>query len=70
MITIEQIRQRLISEIESSGLSHREIAIGLGVSEPTVSQYKSGRAMPSLETFANLCKLLDLDPSYLLCGKD
>ncbi|WP_420840761.1 helix-turn-helix domain-containing protein [Anaerocaecibacter muris] len=70
MITVDQIRQRLIFEIQSSGISQREIAIGLGVSEPTVSQYMSGRAMPSLETFANLCKLLDLDPSYLLCIKD
>lgn len=67
MITIDQIRQRLISEIRSSGLAQNEIAKKLEISQPTVSQYLSGKVMPSLETFANLCKILDADPAYLLC---
>ncbi len=66
MITIAQISQRLISEIKSSGMSQHELATKLGISQPTVSQYLSGKVMPSLETFANLCKILDVDPSYIL----
>ena len=66
MITIAQISQRLISEIKSSGMSQHELATKLRISQPTVSQYLSGKVMPSLETFANLCKILDVDPSYIL----
>ncbi|MDE6965822.1 MAG: helix-turn-helix domain-containing protein [Clostridiales bacterium] len=47
-------------------MSQHELATKLGISQPTVSQYLSGKVMPSLETFANLCKILDVDPSYIL----
>ena len=28
------------------------------------------RSMPALDTFANLCAVLDLDPAEILCLKD
>ncbi len=67
MITLEQIRQKLAEEIKQSGLSQTEIAKRIRVKQPTVGQYLSGRAMPALDTFANLCKALDLDPAEILC---
>lgn len=67
MITIEQIRKRLIEGIKQSGLSQSEVANKIGVIQQSVAQYLSGRAMPSLGTFANLCEALDLDANYILC---
>ncbi len=67
MITIEQIQKRLANEIRQSGLSQTEIAKKINVKQPTIGQYLSGRAMPALDTFANLCAALDLDPSEILC---
>lgn len=67
MITLEQIRERLQEEIRNSKLSQTEIANRLGIKQPTVGQYLSGRAMPALDTFANLCAILDVDPAYILC---
>ena len=67
MITLEMIRERLIESIRISGLTQTEIAKRLGIKQPTVGQYLSGRSMPALDTFANLCKILDADPAYILC---
>lgn len=67
MITAEQIRERIAEAIRQSGMTQTEIACKVGIKQPTIGQYLSGRAMPSLETFANLCKVLDVDTNYILC---
>lgn len=66
MIDIKEIRERLITEIKNSGMSQTEIAHRLGIKQPTVGQYLSGRALPALDTFANLCIILDLDANEIL----
>ncbi len=70
MVTLENIRVRLIEAIKLSGLTQTEIAKRLGIKQPTVGQYLSGRSMPALDTFANLCAMLDVDPAYILCIKN
>lgn len=70
MVTLDNIRVRLIEAIKLSGLSQTEIAKRLGIKQPTVGQYLSGRSMPALDTFANLCAILDVDPAYILCIKE
>jgi len=70
MITIEKIRSRLIEAIKLSKMSQSDIAKKLNIKQPTVSQYLSGRAMPALDTFANLCVVLDVDPAYILGIED
>ena len=67
MIDLEEnISKRLKAEIELSGKSKSEIAKAIGVSKPTVSQYLSGRIMPSLTTFAKLCDFLDCSADEIL----
>lgn len=70
MITLEQIRNNLQDAIRNSGLTQTELAKRLGIYQTAVSQYLSGRAMPALDTFANICAVLDLDPAEILCLKD
>ena len=67
MINLEDIQKKLAEEIKNSGLTQTDIAKRLGVKQPTIGQYLSGRAMPSLDTFANLCVILDVDPNDILC---
>ena len=67
MITSENILKRLQEAIKQSGLPQTEIARKLGIIQQSVQQYVSGRAMPALDTFANLCKVLDVDTNYILC---
>lgn len=66
MITLDIIRKRLIEAIKLSGITYSEIARRVGIKQPTLSQYISGKAMPALDTFAKLCKVLDVDPAYIL----
>lgn len=67
MVTIEEIRKKLVEAIIQSGMKHSAIANTLNISPTMISQYISGRAMPALDTFANLCKLLDVDANDILC---
>ena len=67
MITIEQIQKRLAEAIKQSGMTQTQLAQRLGIKQPTIGQYLSGRAMPALDTLANLCKILDIDANHILC---
>ncbi len=66
-ITLSQIQQRLIECIKQSGMSQKEIAEKLNISQQSISCYATGKKMPALDTFANLCAVLDVDPAYILC---
>ena len=70
MITLNQIREKIIEEIKSSGLTQTEIAKRLNISQQTVSHYIHGNKLPALDTFANLCDILDLDANDILCIND
>ena len=62
MIPQEEIKKRLHEELTASGKSQTEIAQALGIKQQSVQQYLSGRALPSLDTLANLCEILELYP--------
>lgn len=66
MVTLDTIRSRLQEVIKTSGIKQAEICRKLNIKSSTMSQYLSGRAMPALDTFANLCIILDVDPTYIL----
>lgn len=70
MVILSEIRARLQEVIKSSGISQLELARKLNVSHQTIGQYLSGRSMPALDTFANLCIVLDVDPAYILGVED
>ncbi len=65
----ELISENIRSEIEHSGRTKTEIARALGVSNPTVSQYLSGRIQPSLSTLSRLCSFLGCSADDVLCVK-
>lgn len=60
------IKKRLSEEIKNSGLTTIEISKRLGVSPEMITQYKTTKKLPKLDTFAKLCKELDLDANYIL----
>lgn len=67
MITLEQIRKKLIEAIKQSGMNQSELARRLGISPATVSHYIIGDKMPALDTLANLCAIIDVDANDILC---
>ena len=60
------VKTRVTEEIKNSGLSTIEIAKRIGVTPEMVTQYKTTKKLPRLDTFAKLCKELDLDANYIL----
>lgn len=62
----EIISANIKREIETSGKSKSEIAKAIGVSKPTITQYCTGRAQPTLATFSKLCNFLDCSANDIL----
>ena len=60
------IKKRLGEEIKNSGLTTTEIATRIGVSPEMITQYRTTKKLPKLDTFAKLCKELDLNANYIL----
>ncbi len=67
MITIDKIQTKITEAIRQSGLTQIELARRLGIKQQTVSAYVHQSKMPSLDTFANLCAVLDIDANEILC---
>ena len=66
MIELKDIQKRLREEIKNSALSQKEIAKRLGVNPSTVSKYLRQDKFPALDTFANLCEILDVSSDDIL----
>ena len=61
-----QITENLKREIEYSGKTKSSIAKDVGISAPTLSQYLSGRAQPTLATLTKLCQVLEISADDIL----
>ena len=58
--------ERFNELLKISGKSQVEIAKAINVSKQCVTDYKSGKSFPSLETLCLICKALDTTSDYLL----
>lgn len=66
MIELKDIQKRLREEIKSSNLTQKEIAEKLGINPSTVSKYVRLDKFPAIDTFANLCEILDVSSDEIL----
>lgn len=66
----EIIKKRLKEEIKNSRLTTVQIANKVGVSPEMITQYTTTKKLPKLDTFAKLCKALDLSANYILGLED
>lgn len=60
------IKQRLSEELKNSGLTTVEITRKVGGTPEMITQYRTTKKLPKLDTFARLCRELDLDANYIL----
>ncbi len=67
MITLEEIQERIIIVLNNSTLTQSEIARELNLTPSAISRMKKGEILPSVETLAKLCKLLNVATNYILC---
>lgn len=69
MITLNDIQDKISQAIKQSGMSQSDIAARVGIKQQQISCYLHKQKTPNLDTFANLCYVLDLDPAEILCLK-
>ena len=62
----EKFKKRLREEIKLSGMTTKELAAKIGVTDEMVSQYCTTSKNPRLDTFEKLCRALDVSADYLL----
>ena len=58
--------ERFNEALKYSQLSQVQLAEELKVNKATITNYKKGKIVPSLDTFFELCRLLDVSADYLL----
>ena len=63
---LEDIQKRLREVIEYSNITQKELAEKLKINPSTVSKYMRLDKYPSLDTFANICKILDVSADDIL----
>ena len=66
MIRIEDIQKRLREAIQFGTISQKELAKKLNINPSTVSKYMRLDKYPSLDTFANICEILDISADEIL----
>ena len=63
---VDEIKKRLREEIRHSGMTTVELARRVGVSPEMITQYCTTKKLPRLDTFARLCRALDVSADYML----
>ena len=55
---------------QKAGLSQRELATGLAVSQQTIAKWEGGKATPNPKTLLQIARLLHTTADYLAGGND
>lgn len=63
---LKSIQLRLRHAIKFSGKQQKDIAAAIGVSAQTVSKYMKADIFPALDTFAKLCRYIDVSADEIL----
>ena len=62
----EKISENIKFEIEHCGKAKAEIAREMGIKQPTLSQYLSGRIQPTLANLSRLCSIIGCSADDIL----
>ena len=62
----KDLGQRILQAIHSKGITQRELAATIGLTEAVISRYISGEREPKPEVLANIATALHTTSDYLL----
>lgn len=66
MNNITKFTERFNDCLKYSNVKQTELASAVKVSKQCISDYKSGKSVPSIETLFLICRYLDVSSDYLL----
>ncbi|MBQ8374866.1 MAG: helix-turn-helix transcriptional regulator [Clostridia bacterium] len=67
---MEKIGERIAVLLKNEGLSQKELAQLVGITESALSRYIKGERQPKLEVIANLATALNTTSDYLISGNE
>ena len=59
-------KERIVEALKFSGISQKQLAQMLGISESNITNRKKGENLPSVDILFKLCKIFDVSADYLL----
>ncbi|MDE7191902.1 MAG: helix-turn-helix domain-containing protein [Clostridia bacterium] len=62
----EEYKERLANAIQKSQYDLPTLAKQIGISQKALNNYANGKTLPSIVVFANICKILELDPNEIM----
>ncbi|MDE7380234.1 MAG: helix-turn-helix domain-containing protein, partial [Clostridia bacterium] len=63
---MEKFTERFNEALKQTNISQTELAQKIGISKQCLSDYKSGKAFPSIRILKQLCIVLEISSDYLL----
>ena len=66
MEKVTKFKERFNEVLNYSYVNQTELAKAANVSKQCISDYKSGKSVPSIDTLYLLCQYLDVSADYLL----
>ena len=70
MQSVTKFTERFNECLRYANVRQTELARAANVSKQCISDYKSGKSVPSIDTLFLLCKFLDVSADYLLGLED
>ena len=70
MQSVTKFTERFNECLRYASVRQTELARAANVSKQCISDYKSGKSVPSIDTLFLLCKFLDVSADYLLGLED
>ena len=61
-----KFKERIKDELKATDYTQKEIAEHLNIDPANITNWKTGKNVPSIETLFELCKLLNISADYLL----
>jgi len=62
------IRDRIFDRLDELGMTQKEFSEKTGIPQSTVSDWRKKRTNPASEKIMVICKTLNVDIEWLLCG--
>ena len=70
MDKVTMFQKRFAELLKYSDVKQTELGKAANVSKQCISDYKSGKSVPSIDTLFLICKYLDVSADYLLGLQD
>ena len=70
MEKITKFQERFIECLQYTQIKQTDLAKAANVSKQCISDYKSGKSEPSIDTLFLICRALDISADYLLGLED